>query len=178
MRELADDPGAAIHPQTIVDRFGSWNEAKRRADLVPRRFATKDDLLRQLRELGEALGRTPTIKDLDANRKRMPSKSLYWQTFGSFTEALKQAGFAVVVGEERLDLAIERGAVIAQEIGRLPKFSDWKAARLADPTLPTEWQVYRLLDPTQGAWPTFQYFVRERLLEAGVTVRSDGRLVT
>ncbi len=70
MREFEADPGASVHPQTMVERFGSWNEAKRRAGLVPRRFTTRDDLLRLLRELGEELGRVPRAADLDARRKR------------------------------------------------------------------------------------------------------------
>jgi hypothetical protein len=109
MREFADDPETTIHPQTVIERFGSWNRAKRAAGLVPRRFATKEELLRCLRELGEKLGRTPTAKDVDANRGIVPSKSLYWHTFGSLTNALREAGFDVPVGEERLERAIEQG---------------------------------------------------------------------
>ena len=112
----------------------------------------------------------PTAKDLDARRKRMPSKSLYWHTFGSFTEALRAAGFDVPVGEERLERAIVQGVEIARRLGRLPRFADWREARLADPTLLTEWQVYRMLEAGPGAWPTLQYLVRERLLTEGVTV--------
>jgi hypothetical protein len=176
MREFAADAASAVHPQTVVERFGSWNEAKRRAGLVPRRFATREDLLGQLRQLGDELGRVPTAKDLDARRKRMPSKSLYWHTFGSFTEALRAAGFDVPVGEERLERAIVQGVEIARRLGRLPRFADWREARLADPTLLTEWQVYRMLEAGPGAWPTLQYLVRERLLTEGVTVEADGTL--
>ena len=49
MREFAADAQTTVHPQTIVERFGSWNEAKRKAGLVPRRFATRADLLGLLR---------------------------------------------------------------------------------------------------------------------------------
>jgi hypothetical protein len=38
----------------------------------------------------------------------------------------------------------------------------------------TEWQVYRLFDARRGAWATFQYLVRERLLDEGSTVEADG----
>src|SRR2546426_10034044 len=78
MREFAADPETTVHPQTVIEHFGSWNKAKRQAGLVPRRFATKEELLGLLRELGERLGRVPTAKDIDANRGLMPSKSLYW----------------------------------------------------------------------------------------------------
>ena len=44
----------------------------------------------------------------------MPSKSLYWHTFGSLTKALREAGFDVPVGEERLERAIDQGAALAR----------------------------------------------------------------
>src|SRR5216683_6900810 len=64
MREFAADPETAVHPQTVIEHFGSWNAAKREAGLVPRRFATREELVGLLRELGEELGRVPTAKDL------------------------------------------------------------------------------------------------------------------
>jgi hypothetical protein len=176
MREFAADPETTIHPQTIVERFGSWNAAKRRAGLVPRRFATRDDLLGLLRELGDELGRVPTARDLEARRGRMPSKSLYWHTFGSLTAALREAGFDVPVGEERLERAIEQGAALTRALGRLPKFADWARARREDPSMLTEWQVYRMLDVGRGTWSAFQYLVRERLRADGESVSPEGIL--
>src|SRR5436189_4770571 len=129
MREFAADPETTVHPQTVIEHFGSWNAAKREAGLVPRRFATREELVGLLRELGEALGRVPTAKDLDERRGSMPSKSLYWHTFGSLAEALREAGFDVPVGEERLERAVEQGVELARRLKRLPKFADWSAAR-------------------------------------------------
>src|SRR5579884_885793 len=140
MREFADDPKTSVHPQTVIEHFGSWNAAKRAAGLVPRRFATRAELLGLLREL-------------------------------------REAGFDVPVGEERLERAVEQGAALAQRLGRLPKFSDWADARREDETLLTEWQVYRMLDARRGAWSTFQFLVRERLDEQGVRVSTDGNLL-
>ncbi len=174
MKEFAEDRGTTVHPQTVIEHFGTWNAAKRRAGLVPRRFATREELLALLRGLGEKLGRVPTAKDIDANRGTMPSKSLYWHTFGSLTKALKEAGFDVPVGEERLERAVEQGIGLAQRLGRLPKFADWAAARKADDSLMTEWQVYRMFDARRGAWSTFQFLIRERLRESGVEVGPDG----
>ena len=125
MREFAADPETAVHPQTVIEHFGSWNAAKREAGLVPRRFATREELVGLLRELGEDLGRVPTAKDLDARRGSMPSKSLYWHTFGSLAEALREAGFDVPIGEERLERAVEQGVALARKLKRLPKFADW-----------------------------------------------------
>jgi len=176
MKEFAGDPGAGMHPQTVIEHFGTWNAAKRAAGLMPRRFATRDELVAELRRLGDELGRVPAARDLDERRGTMPSKSLYWHTFGSLTTALREAGFDVAVGEERLERALAQGSALARQLGRLPKFGDWQAARRADPSLLTEWQVYRMFEARRGAWATFQFLVRERLVEEGATVAADGSL--
>ena len=176
MKEFAADGEATVHPQTVIERFGTWNAAKRAAGLVPRRFVTREELVTLLRKLGEELGRVPTARDLDERRGTMPSKSLYWHTFGSLANALREAGFDVAVGEERLERAVEQGTALARRLGRLPKFGDWGGARRADETMLTEWQVYRLFDARRGAWSAFQYLVRERLQDEGVAVAPDGTL--
>jgi hypothetical protein len=177
MREFAADPKTTVHPQTVIEHFGSWNEAKRAAGLVPRRFARRDELVGLLRQLGDELGRVPTAKDLDERRGSMPSKSLYWHTFGSLSSALREAGFDVPVGEERLERAVEQGVALARRLGRLPKFADWTEARKNDDALLSEWQVYRMFDARRGAWSTFQFLIRECLSEEGVQVGPDGALV-
>jgi hypothetical protein len=176
MREFAADKQTTVHPQTVIEHFGSWNRAKRQAGLVPRRFATREELLVLLQELGDELGRVPTARDIDERRGRLPSKSLYWHTFGSLTNALREAGFDVPVGEERLERALEQALALSKRLGRLPKFADWTAARKADDSLLTEWQIYRMFDARRGAWSTFQFLVRERLIEAGVEVAPDGTI--
>ena len=176
MREFAQDPAARVHPQTVIEHFGTWNAAKRAAGLFPRRFLTREELLEQLRALGEDLGRTPTARDLTARGRSIPSASLYAHTFGSLANALREAGFEVLQGEERLERAVEQGARLAVTLGRLPKMADWAEARRADPALLSEWQVYRLLDVPRGAWTAFQFLVRARLLEDGLEVRPDGSL--
>jgi hypothetical protein len=176
MREFAADPGAGVHPQTVIEHFGSWNAAKRAAGLTPRRFISREELLDQLRALAGELGRLPTARDLEQRRRTMASKSLYWHTFGSLTGALREAGFDVPVGEERLERAVLQGVALARELGRLPKMADWKVARRGNPELLSEWQVYRLVDIDAGPWAAFQFLVRERLHEEGVEVGPDGTL--
>jgi Homing endonuclease associated repeat len=177
MREFADDPKTRVHPQTVIEHFGSWNAAKREAGLVPRRFATREELLGVLRELGAELGRTPTARDLEERRGRLPSKSLYWHTFGSLTTALREAGFDVPVGEERLERAVEQGVKLARRLKRVPKFADWAESRQRDEGLLTEWQVYRMFESRRGAWSTFQFLIAERLREQGIEVSPEGRLI-
>ena len=176
MREFAADSKTTVHPQTVIEHFGSWNRAKRKAGLVPRRFATREELLALLQDLGKELGRVPTARDIDEHRGKMPSKSLYWHTFGSLTNALREAGFDVPVGEEKLERALEQGAELAHTLGRLPKFADWSEARKQDESLLTEWQIYRMFEGRKGAWSTFQFLVRERLVAAGTDVAPDGSL--
>src|SRR5205085_11902010 len=55
MREFAADKETTVHPQTVIEHFGSWNRAKRQAGLVPRRFATREELLALWQELGGEL---------------------------------------------------------------------------------------------------------------------------
>ena len=174
MKEFAADPEAGVHPQTVIEHFGTWNAAKRAAGLLPRRFVTREELLAALRALGDELGHTPTVLEIKRRRGAMPSASLYWHTFGSLAAALREAGFDVTLAEERLELAISQGSTLARQLGRLPKFGDWRDARIADEALLTEWQVYRLFEARRGAWATFQYLLRERLVEEGATVAADG----
>src|SRR2546429_1517230 len=46
MREFAADPETTVHPQTVIEHFGSWNAAKRSAGPRPRRFPTREKLPR------------------------------------------------------------------------------------------------------------------------------------
>jgi Homing endonuclease associated repeat len=177
MREFSRDPRVRMHPQTVVARFGTWNAAKRRAGLIPRRFATKDELLAQLRELGDELGRTPTGRDLDERRERCPSKSLYWHRFGSLTNALRAAGFDVPRRDERAERALREGERLARRLGRLPRLADWKHARDGSSAMLSEWQVYRLFAAGRGGWPAYLAALRGRLAGSGVEVGPDGRLL-
>ena len=176
MREFETHSASHVHSQTVIARFGTWNAAKRKAGLMPRRFATREELLACLRELGETIGHVPTAKDIDEHRGLVPSKSLYWHTFGSLSNALREAGFDVPVGEERLERAIDQGVAFARRLRHLPRFADWKDARQQDGSLLTEWQVYRMFEARRGAWATFQFLVKERLIELGIDVAADGSI--
>ena len=164
MREFAADPETAVHPQTVIEHFGSWNAAKRAAGLVPRRFATREELLGLLRDARRGLGRPPTARDIDEHKGRIPSKSLYWHTFGSLTNALREAGFDVPVGEERLERAVEQGVALARTARAAAEVRGLGGgAESRTTSLLTEWQVYRMFDARRGAWSTFQFLVRQRL---------------
>ena len=162
MRQFAEDPEATIHPQTIVDHFGSWNTAKREAGLMVRRRATKAELLQALRELGQELGRRPTTKDVEAARGRVPSRGVYAKAFGSMREALRQAGFEAPSKDERLARSVDHGAAFLLRTGRLPSFRDWERIRGNRDDVMTAWQLYRAFERMGGAWSAFQFAVDER----------------
>src|SRR5438128_10019721 len=128
MREFAADSETTVHPQTVIEHFGSWNEAKRAAGLVPRRFARREELAGLLRQLGDELGRVPTARDLDERKGSLPSKSLYWHTFGSLANALRETGFDVPVREERVERHVDQGGSLTRDLTRLPTFADWAEA--------------------------------------------------
>lgn len=169
MREFAEDQQTTIHPQTVVDHFGSWNAAKREAGLMPRRRATPEELLGALRELGEELGRRPTTKDVERARGRVPSRGVYAKAFGSMREALRLAGFDSPTRDERLARSVDHGATFLLRTGRLPSFRDWERIRGQREDVMTAWQLYRAFEQLGGAWSAFQFAVDERARELGAS---------
>ena len=161
MREFAQDPETTVHPQTVVEHFGSWNTAKREAGLLPRRRATPEELISALRQLGEQLGRRPTGKDIEAHRGQVPGKAVYVKAFGSLRAALQEAGFDAPTKDERLGRSVEHGAQFLLRTGRLPSFRDWERLRGGREDILTSWQIYRLFEHTGGAWSAFQFAVSE-----------------
>src|SRR5256714_869909 len=125
MREFAADGETTVHPQTVIEHFGSWNAAKREAGLVPRRFATREELLQLLKGLGDELRRPPTARDFDERKGSLPSKPLSRHTLGSLTAPLREARFPVAAGDERplrqLVLAELRARVALDDFERLAR---------------------------------------------------------
>lgn len=163
MREFAEDPEVTIHPQTIVEHFGSWNEAKRQAGLIPRRRASREEMLVALRALGDELGRRPAVRDLEQAKGRVPGKSVFVKAFGSFSAALAEAGFDVPTKDERVARTIEHGAEFYRRTGRMPSFREWERIRGGREDILTAWQVYRLFEQYGGAWSAFQFAINEQV---------------
>ena len=175
MREFASDPDTTVHPQTVISHFGSWNAAKRAAGLVPRRFTTREDLVRLLRELGEQLGRTPTARDLDENRaSSRRSRSTGTRSARSRPRCARRVSTCRSARSGSTARWIR--APSWPQLGRLPKFADWTEARRGDETLLSEWQIYRMFEGRRGAWAAFQFLVQEQLVDEGVDVAPDGSL--
>ena len=179
MKEFAADPEAQVHPQTVIEHFGTWNAAKRAAGLMPRRFATREELVGQLRRLGDELGRTPTAR---RHRRSAAGRCRRRRSTGTRSARCRRRSARPAStcrwGRSGSSGRSPRAVTLARALGRLPKFGDWQAARRADETMLTEWQVYRMFEARRGAWATFQFLIRERLVEDGVAVGSDGSVGT
>ena len=146
---------------------------------MPRRFATREDLVRLLRELGDAARPSADGRATWTNIGReMPSKSLYWHTFGSLTTALREAGFDVPVGEERLGARARAGRGARTEAGPAAEVRGLDGRRAARTTrCSASGRSTGMFEGRRGAWAAFQFLVREQLVDEGVDVSPDGTLV-
>lgn len=135
--------------QVYYGRFGSWENALEQAgvELPPSREFTNDELLTELHKLAADLGRTPTMKEMQINEDT-PSATVYKGHFGSWNEALQEAGLESVkrdhyTDEELLDALREVATVLdktptmneMQEYNGFPsttvyqnRFGSWNAA--------------------------------------------------
>ncbi len=128
------------------------SSSERRSDACRRRRTSTSTAAsyRPSRSTGTRSGRCRT-------RSAKPASTCRWGRSGSSARSTRASAFA-------------------RRLGRLPRFADWSEARQEDASLLTEWQVYRMFEARRGAWATFQFLVRERLLEMGVEVAADGSI--
>lgn len=82
--------GGRYHPNTVMLRFGSWNEALKQAgfDISNELKIDADRLFENLERLWIALGRQPTKRDLGTDRSEF-SDGPYTRVFGSWRKALQ-----------------------------------------------------------------------------------------
>ena len=81
--------------EAYLNHFGSLHHLQEICGFdktIPGRGASREELIEKLKYLGDILGRRPTESDLSLY-KNIPSYSCYANEFGSFKEALNEAGF-------------------------------------------------------------------------------------
>lgn len=126
-QEIEDDPKMASM-QTFRRQFGSYTAALKSANLPPApRYNgyTRDELIRQLQEKYQELGRAPRVKEIDEDTS-MASANVFSRMFGSYKAALENAGISL----NRAYAKYSRDELIAQlqekatGLGRTPKQKD------------------------------------------------------
>lgn len=132
LRRLADELGRTprrdemrergnMTSMVYTSRFGSWNDALREAGLEPfeRVNIPNDELLDELHNLAETLGRSPTQKDVIESGDFHPAT--YERSFGSWNAALREANLEVHithdVPRERL---LDELRSVAADLGTTP----------------------------------------------------------
>jgi hypothetical protein len=77
---------------TYINRFGTWNDALRKANLpLNSKTYNKKELIEDIKQLAKELGRIPKTKDL-SKKKWAASYSTYRKYFGSWDKVKSQAG--------------------------------------------------------------------------------------
>lgn len=115
------------NPGIYWERFGSWVRAVMLAGLTPARRGpyTEEELIDYLRDLGDRLGRRPSPDDISRTRGA-PSRRTFQVRFGSWTNALKMAGFTPRTGRLKGDELLGYLRKAADELGRAPRRIDLK----------------------------------------------------
>lgn len=90
---------------TYMSTFGTWNDALQEAGLTPNAYwdIPESELLEELQRLAEVLDRTPIRDEMESQGKF--SYSVYAQRFGSWNDALVEAGLDPnkVINPDHLD---------------------------------------------------------------------------
>jgi len=151
----------AYSPETYRKYFGSWNAALEAIGHEPHHRSTRvsdGELLADIQRLSEELDRQPTSTDVIEHGTH--GLATYQRRFGSWSEALKEAGFdpnADQVSDEELLDDLQR---LHEELGKVPSILDVEAEGNHGPT------TYQ---NRFGSW--------SEALEAAGSIRNAGRLM-
>lgn len=95
---------------------------------------TPEELLKQLKSLGESLGRKPTMRDINKVSKEglCASSTTFASVFGSLPEAYRQAGYKQAKPRTYTDKEILSAVrKLVKEKGRMPTYHEFVAASKA-----------------------------------------------
>jgi hypothetical protein len=95
---------------------------------------TKEELIRQMKALGEKLGRKPVYKDINAESKTglMASHTVFTSMFGSLPKAYRAAGFKIVKPHTFTDDEIVASITkLTEKLGHFPGWHDFRKASIA-----------------------------------------------
>lgn len=112
--------------------FGTLEKARRAAGIIAGAWRpyTREQLLEQLKALGQKLGRKPTTKEINAGSQRgeIASASAFADHFGSLMAAYREAGFNPRPRRHTEAEVIKQLQRLARRLGRVPRYVDIEAA--------------------------------------------------
>lgn len=181
--------------KTYKTTFGSWNDAIRKADLAVnvRSDIPGVELLEEIQSLADDLGRTPKMRDMDQHGQF--DSTTYKPSFGSWNEALEQAGFEPVrrsdIPESDLIEEIQR---LADTLNRPPtrnevesqgKFSSsiyaYRFGTWTDALIEAGYEPHKALNPDyldHRVDSVPELVIADMLLDAGVEYENEGMKIT
>jgi hypothetical protein len=129
----------------VQQRFGSWDAALQAAGHTVEHW-DRESITAAIRELGVRMGRRPVQSDLRPKRAGLPGYDQTAAVFGSFTAALRAAGFHTSTRKWSRQATAQALGDWAKANGRSPTYNDWKTSGGEHPTAGV---VARLF----GSWP-------------------------
>lgn len=114
-------------PSTYIERFGSWRDARKAAGVpvdIEKNEISEQELLDEVRRLGDELGQPPTVQDIREQGRF--SRPTYYSTFDSWSDVLAAAGYDLSeqqhrISDEELCEELDR---LATELGDTPTLQD------------------------------------------------------
>ena len=124
-RQTEMNSHGAFDSKVYYTRFGGWGESLKQAGFEPlhRTNLSSEDLIAELVQLAEELGRTPHAEDMDSRGKF--NHRNYIRCFGTWNAALRSAGLEL---NRRYDHTsqelVSELQRLADELGRIPTKDD------------------------------------------------------
>jgi hypothetical protein len=163
------DCGKGPSVKMFLKEFGTLSKARRaaRTQTVYRKAKTgttywqkytKQELVAQLKALGNKLGRKPTDRDINAESKmgECASATTFARMFGCLPDAYRAAGFDRVkprsYTDEKIELALRR---LSKKLGRMPTFHEIRRASIRG-ECPSPGTIVRRLGPLTDLKPRFE----------------------
>lgn len=105
------------------NEFGSWNEALKAAGFTPnKQDISREDLIDEIQRMVDEEGEVPTKRDLKELSKY--SYDAYRNEFGSWNEAVLEAGFEPNVNKIPREDLLEALCDLAERLERVPRVQD------------------------------------------------------
>lgn len=124
--EVNEDSTFTVGLNTYTRQFGSWNDTLKSCGLGvnEQKDYGREYLIEQLQDLHDRLGAVPTQRDLREDSDT-PSRYPYQDTFGTWNNALRAAGFTPTLRHSvDADELLDELTALADELDRPPRYEE------------------------------------------------------